>query len=111
LKRAIKKIAVQRGLDDITIVIQGNGPLTYRLTPVDTQRLSLDLPNVVSAIRFQLLPVDHQLLKQIRIGQHPKKLRLVFDLNHPIDKGLQYAIKVVGDQLAMRLSLVVAHAP
>ena len=110
MRRAVKKIAVQRGVDDITIIIQGNGPLTYRLTPVDTLRLSLDLPNVVSGIRFQLLPVDHKLLKQIRIGQHPKKLRLVFDLNHPMDKGLQYAIKVVEDQLAMRLSVVVPPA-
>lgn len=105
MKRAIQKVAVQRGIDDITIVIQGNGPLTYRLRPVDSQRLSLDLPDVVSAIRFQALPVDHLLLKQIRIGQHPKKLRLVFDLNHPLDKGLQYAIKAKGDQVTVRLSL------
>ena len=105
MRRAIKKIVVQRGVDDITIVIQGTGPLTYRLRPVDSQRLSLDLPNVVSAIRFQVLPVDHLLLKRIRIGQHPKKLRVVFDLNHPLDKGLRYAIKAMGDQLTVRLSL------
>ena len=105
MKRVVKKIAVQRGVDDITIVIQGDGPLTYRLSPVDSHRLSLDLPNVIPAIRFQELPIDHVLLKRIRIGQHPQKLRLVFDLNYPLDKGLQYAIKAMGDQVTLRLSL------
>lgn len=105
MKRVVKKIAVQRGVDDITIVIQGDGPLTYRLSPVGLQRLSLDLPNVIPAIRFQELPIDHVLLKRIRIGQHPKKLRLVFDLNYSLDKGVQYAIKATGDQVTLRLSL------
>lgn len=105
MKRVVKKIAVQRGVDDITIVIQGDGPLTYRLNPVGVQRLSLDLPNVIPAIRFQELPIDHVLLKRIRIGQHPQKLRLVFDLNYSLDKGVQYAIKATGDQLTLRLSL------
>ena len=105
MRRAIKKVAVQRGVDDITIVIQGNGPLTYRLSPVDLKRLSLDLPNVVSGIRYQVLPVDHLLLTRIRIGQHPKKLRFVFDLNYPLNKGLQYAIKAIEHQITVRLSL------
>ncbi len=111
MRRAIKKIAVQRGVDDITVVIQGNGPLTYRLSPVDSQRLSLDLPNVISAIRFQVLPVDHHLLKRIRIGQHPQKLRFVFDLNHTFDQGLRYAIKAMGDQLTVRLSVAARNVP
>jgi len=105
LRRAVKKVAVQRDVDAITIVIQGNGPLTYRFRPVDSLRLSLDLPNVVSAIRFQELPVDHVLLKRLRIGQHPKKLRIVFDLNHPLEKGLHYAIKAMGNQVTVRLTL------
>lgn len=111
MRRAIQKIAVQRGIDDLTIVIQGNGPLTYRLSPVDAQRLSLDLPHVISAIRFQELPVDHLLLKRIRIGQHPKKLRFVFDLNSSLNQGLQYAIKAMGNQLTLRLSLAVPKIP
>ena len=105
MKREIQKIAIRRGVNELTIVIQGNGPLTYRLVPVGSLRLSLDLPYVVSGIRFQVLPVDHRLLKQIRIGRHPNKLRLVLDLNHPFHQGLRYAIKAVGDQLAVFLSL------
>ena len=111
LKRRIQKIAIQRGATELTIVVQGNGPLTYRFSPVDSLRLSLDLPHVISGIRFRILPVDHELLKQIRIGQHPKKLRLVFDLNHPLDQGLRYAIKAVGDQLAVLLSLATLAHP
>ena len=103
--RVIKKVAVQRGVDDVTIVIQGDGPLTYRLRPVDTKRLSLDLPNVTSAIRSNELPIDHHLLTRLRIGQHPRNLRVVFDLNHPLDQGLLYAIKALGNQLTVRLSL------
>ena len=53
----------------------------------------------------QVFSVDHLRLKRIRIGKHPKKLRVVFDLNHPLDKGLRYAIKAMGDQLTVRLSL------
>lgn len=105
MKRVVKKVVVQRGVNDITIVIQGDGPLTYRLSPVGMERLSLDLPNVTPAIRFQELPIDHVLLKRIRIGQHPQKLRLVFDLNYSLDKGVQYAIKAIGDQITLRLSL------
>ena len=111
MKREIQKIAIRRGVNELTIVIQGNGPLTYRLVPVGSLRLSLDLPHVVSGIRFRVLSVDHKLLKQIRIGQHPKKLRLVFDLKHPLDQGLRYAIKAVGDQLTLLLSLAVPPHP
>ena len=111
MKRAIQKIVIQRGHNKLTIVVQGNGPLTYRFSPVDSMRLSLDLPHVVSGIRFRVLPVDHELLKQIRIGQHPKKLRLVFDLNHRLDQGLRYAIKAVGDKLTVLLSLAVPSHP
>ena len=111
MKRVIQKIALQRGATELPIVVQGNGPLMYRLSPVDSLRLSLDLPHVISGIRFRVLPVDHQLLKQIRIGQHPKKWRLVFDLNHPLDQGLSYAIKAVGDQLTVLLSLATPPHP
>ena len=111
MKRAIQKIAIQRRTNELAIVVQGNGPLTYRLSPVDSLRLSLDLPHVVSGIRFQVLPIDHQLLRQIRIGQHPRKLRLVFDLNHPLDQGLRYTIKAVGDQLTVLLSLATRLHP
>ena len=110
MKRVVTKIAVQRGVDDITIVIQSDGPLTYRLSPVDSLRLSLDLPNVIPAIQFQELPIDHVLLKRIRIGQHPRKLRLVLDLNSPLEKGVQYAIKAIGNQVTLRLSMGQAKA-
>lgn len=88
----------------MTVVIQGDGPLTYQLRPIDPHRLSLDLLNAVSGFRFRALPVDHHLLKRIRIGQHSKTLRMVFDLNHPLTKGLRYAIKAQGKQVSLRLS-------
>ena len=111
MKRVIQKIAIQRGADKLTILVQGNGPLTYRLRPVSPLRLILDLPHVFSGIRFKVFPVDDQLLKQIRIGQHPKKLRLVFDLNHRLDQGLRYAIKAGRYQLTVLLSLATPPHP
>ena len=111
MKRAIKQIAVQKDAGGLSIVVKGNGPLTYRLSPVGSRRLTLDLPHVVSGIRFRTLKVDHLFLRPIRIGQHPRKLRLVFDLIYPLDKGLRYAIKAIWDQLTVHLFLAELSVP
>jgi len=63
----------------------------------------MDLANVGTHLKFQELVVDHVLLSKIRIGRHPNKLRLVFDLNMALNKDLKYAVKARGNQLALRL--------
>jgi type IV pilus assembly protein PilQ len=55
---------------------------------------------VSSPLKFQILPVDHPLLKQIRIGHHSDRVRLVFDLPQPV----QYTVQPGKTQLAVRLT-------
>ncbi len=79
----VEKIEVKRSEDRVAVLVSGEGPFTYRDRLIDGHRLILDLRNAASAVRFPVLPVGHQLLKQIRIGNHPDKIRLVFDLPEP----------------------------
>ena len=83
-------------------MVEGNRPMAYKIFPVDAFRLSMDLENVRSNLRFPELPVGHLLLARIRIGQHRYKLRLVFDLNLALEKELKYAVKARANQLAVR---------
>ncbi len=87
----------------MTIVVEVDGRFSYRMFRVDEARLSLDLVNVVSSIRFKELPVDHAILKGIRIGQHLQKLRLVFDLNQVGGQGVRYDVKETQNKLVIQL--------
>jgi type IV pilus assembly protein PilQ len=74
-------IDVQRDADDVTVVISGDGRLTHEASLVGKNRLVIDVSGVASAVKKPALRVDHPLLKKIRLGYHPDKIRLVFDLN------------------------------
>ena len=100
---SLTKVAVQRGEREVTVVVEGTYPMAYKVIPIDAFRLSWDLDNVGTNLSFRELPVDHMLLSRIRIGQHPKKLRLVLDLNLALNKDLKYAVTARGNQLALRL--------
>ena len=102
----LTKVAVQRGEQDVTVVVEGNRPMAYKIIPIDAFRLSLDLENVRTSLKFSELPVDHFLLSRIRIGRHRDKLRLVFDLNMALNRELKYAMKARGNQIAVRLERV-----
>ncbi|HYR59923.1 MAG TPA: type IV pilus secretin PilQ, partial [Nitrospiraceae bacterium] len=49
-------------------------------TRLDEQRLMIDIPGVVSAIHQPVISVNHQILKQVRLGYHADKVRVVLDL-------------------------------
>ena len=102
-RHSLTRVAVQRGEWDVTVVVEGTQPLAYTIMPIDAFRLSMDLANMGTNLKFQELPVDHLLLSRIRIGRHPDKLRLVLDLNLALNKDLKYAVKARGNQLALRL--------
>ena len=80
LAQTLTRIDVQRGADDIRVVISGDGKLAYEATRLDAQRLMIDIPGVASAIRKPVISVNHQILKQVRLGYHADKVRLVLDL-------------------------------
>ena len=99
----LTQVAVRRGIDDVTVVVEGDHPMAYKIIPVDTFRLVMDLPRVRTGLTFPELIVDHKILKKIRIGQHQDKLRLVFDLNLALMKDLKYGVKTRGNQVAVKL--------
>ncbi len=68
------------------IVITSDGLLSPRILFVDKKRdrLLIDLKGVKKTILKNRIPGDGQLVKRIRMGQHPKKLRLVIDLLSPV---------------------------
>jgi type IV pilus assembly protein PilQ len=73
-------IEIQRGDADISVLITGDGTLFHEETKPDQQRLVMDIPRVASVLRKSVVRVNHPLLKQIRLGHHADKVRLVFDL-------------------------------
>jgi type IV pilus assembly protein PilQ len=98
--KVVSKVEVQRGDGEATVLILGDGEFTYDVRALKQDRLVVDLANVASPLKLQVLPVDHPLLKQIRIGHHSDRVRLVFDLPQPV----QYAVQPGKTQLAVRLT-------
>ena len=95
----LAKVDVQRGAQDVTVVLRGDGGFRYDVTQVDRRRLVLDLYDVGTAFGARAVPVAHELLKQIRVGRHADKVRLVFDLSKPV----RYTLTPSPLQLAVRL--------
>jgi len=80
LAQTLTRIDVQRGTDDIRVVISGDGQLAHEVTRLDERRLMIDILGVASAIHKPVISVNHQILKQVRLGYHADKVRLVLDL-------------------------------
>ena len=100
--RTMTRVEVQRGQEEATVVITGDGQFNYDVKLVNKTRLVLDLADVSSPLRVQILPVDHPVLKQVRIGHHSHKVRLVFDLPKPAN----YSLKPGDRTLSVRLTAV-----
>ncbi|MGH7233229.1 MAG: type IV pilus secretin PilQ [Nitrospiraceae bacterium] len=105
--KMMTKVEVQKRTGEATVVVFGDGDFIYDAKRLSKDRLVIDLPNVASMLASPVLPVDHALLKQIRIGQHAKKIRLVFDLSNAVG----YSIKSGQNQLAVRLTAAAIPAP
>lgn len=80
LAQTLTRIDVQRGTDDIRVIIAGDGRLAHEVTRLDERRLMIDIPGVASAIRKPVISVNHQILKQVRLGYHADRVRVVLDL-------------------------------
>ncbi|MBI5410511.1 MAG: type IV pilus secretin PilQ [Nitrospirae bacterium] len=100
--RTMTKVEVQRGEGEATVVIYGDGEFAYDVRPLNHDRLIVDLARVDTPLRLQVLPVDHPLLKQIRIGHHSQKVRLVFDL----PKRATYVVQPGSNSLSIKLTAV-----
>jgi type IV pilus assembly protein PilQ len=78
--RAMKEVAVSEKGDFLEVELKGGeGLADYRYFQLtQPPRLVVDLPKVTNATSKRLIDVGNPLLKDIRLGQYPEKLRLVF---------------------------------
>jgi type IV pilus assembly protein PilQ len=95
---AIQPVTVD---ETLKVYIIGDGSLAdYNAFHLkDPARLVLDLMGVKSAVGKPATPPSDKLVKGIRLGTHPDKVRVVFDLTPAA--GLPYQITSVGDRLVV----------
>ena len=95
---AIQPIAAD---DELKVYIIGDGSLgNYNVfTLTDPARLVLDLVGVESVTGKGNIPSANNLVKEIRVGAHADKVRVVFDLIPAA--GLPYQVTAVGDRLVV----------
>ena len=99
-----KKItAIQpiRSDDEVKVFIIGDGSISnYNVfTLTDPARVVLDLMGVKLVASEGGVPPSDKLLKNIRVGEHPDKVRVVFDLIPAA--GLPYQVTSVDDRLVV----------
>ena len=99
LAQTLTGVDVQRGTDDIRVVISGDGKLAHEVTRLDERRLMIDIPGVASSIRKPVISVNHQILKQVRLGYHADKVRVVLDLAGSV----AYSVEPQGANLIVTL--------
>ena len=80
LAQTLTRVDVQRNADDIRVIISGDGRMVHEVTRLDERRLMIDIPGVASTIRKPVISVNHQMLKQVRLGYHVDRVRVVLDL-------------------------------
>jgi len=81
----VTAIEVRKEAERLSVTINGEGVLSHEALRVDERRLVIDIPHASSALRRPTVHVGHRLLKQIRVGDHADKVRLVFDLGRQAD--------------------------
>ncbi|MBN4054815.1 AMIN domain-containing protein, partial [Nitrospira defluvii] len=84
---------------DLQLVVVSDGKLIPNLFFVDHKRLVIDLPGVKTVMRQTRVLANDVHVKQVRIGQHRKKLRFVVDLISPVT----YSWKLDRNQLVVTL--------
>ena len=99
LAQTLTGVDVQRGADDIRVVISGDGKLAHEVTRLDERRLMIDIPGVASSIRKPVISVNHQILKQVRLGYHADRVRVVLDLAGSV----AYSVEPQGSNLIVTL--------
>ena len=99
LAQTLTRLDVQRGTNDIRVIISGDGRLAHEVVRLDERRLMIDIPGVASAVHKPVISVNHQMLKQVRLGYHADKVRVVLDLAGPVT----YSVEPRGTNLIVTL--------
>ena len=98
--KTLTRIDIQKSETAATIIIVADGEFTYEAKRSSGDRLVLDVANVTSSLRDRVLAINHPSIRQVRIGQHARKVRLVFDLSGQTT----YSIKPDRNQLAVEIT-------
>jgi type IV pilus assembly protein PilQ len=77
------------------VTISGDTVLSHEALRVGERRLVVDIPGASSGLRKPTVNVGHRLLRQIRIGDHADKVRIVFDLG----RRAEYVVEPQGANL------------
>jgi tetratricopeptide (TPR) repeat protein len=109
--KSLKEIEVSVKVDGVKVDIKGDGliPEYKSFELASPTRLVVDLADLSNASGKKEINVGSRLLKHIRIGQHPDKVRLVFDV--PEAKLPPYQLTREGQELKLTLGEVKKEAP
>ncbi|WP_447979928.1 type IV pilus secretin PilQ [Candidatus Nitrospira bockiana] len=99
LGKSLTKIDVQKHEHELTVILIADGDVKSEVVRMGEGRLVVDVPDLASSLDASTVRVDHELVKQIRVGQHAKKVRVVLDLAAPID----YAVNAEGNRIAVHV--------
>lgn len=71
----------------LQLVVTADGRLSPHIFFVgkDKNRLVIDFPGLKADMPQNQIPGDAFFVRQVRLGKHPTKVRLVLDLNNPVD--------------------------
>jgi len=108
--KAITDVAIVDKTDWVEVEIKGDGPLPdYRSFQLaNPPRLVVDLPRITNVFSKKRIDVDSRFLKDIRMGQTPEKLRVVFTF--PDKKLPPYQLAKEGQDLRVFLGKVKEEA-
>jgi len=70
--------------EGFALVVTADGRLDPEIFLLGEDRLVIDLSGISTTVMERLIAANDPTVKQVRIGQHPEKLRLVVDLLSPI---------------------------
>ena len=85
--------------DGLQLVVMADGHLEPNPFYLDAQRLVIDFPAVLLATRVEAIQANHRAVKQVRIGDHSDKVRMVVDILSPVE----YTLKQSGNELRVSL--------
>ncbi|MFQ5580242.1 MAG: type IV pilus secretin PilQ [Nitrospiria bacterium] len=85
--------------EGFSLVVTADGPLDPEIFLLGEDRLVIDFANISTTLKAKRVAANNPVVKQVRIGKHPEKLRLVVDLLSPI----QYSWHQDGNQMRVQL--------
>jgi opacity protein-like surface antigen len=100
--RTLTHVQLQQRAGKARVVMSGDGRLSYRIRPLNTDRVIVDLLNASTKLGHAF-EFNDPIVKQIRIGQHPNTLRLVIDLRQTAVYSVQEGNNTLSIVLAPRV--------